>query len=129
MSVGDIAVYAVAAIALGAFALLVLNKLVAIARNWRATADDLKWTGLILAQGALALGGIFAVIVAALVAYVWFTDQRTMQQCITLYERQEKANAAPDDYFGRQLRQTVSDEAKRCAEYAARKEAAASAGK
>jgi hypothetical protein len=123
MSIGDIAVYAVAALALGALALVALNKLAAFAQNWRQTVDDLKWTGLVLAQGALALGGVLAVLVMAVLAYVWITDQRVMHQCTTLHERQEKAAAAPDDYFGRELRKTVADETKSCAEFAARKEA------
>ena len=57
--------------------------------------------------------------------YARLSDQQMMQQCTTLHKRQAKASVAPDDYFGRQLRQTVADEAKQCVEFAARKEASA----
>jgi hypothetical protein len=125
MSIGDIVVYVVAAIALGAFALLMLNKLTEIARNWRDVVAALGIVAVIGVGGAVVLAILGVVVFVGVMAYSKINDQRMMQQCTTLYERQEKANAAPDDYFGRQLRQTVSDEAKQCAEYAARKEAAA----
>lgn len=126
MSIGDIVVYAVAAVALGAFALLVLNKLIELARNWRDVVAALGIVAVIGIGGAAVLAVLGVAIVGGVMVYGKVTDKRMMQQCTTLYERQEKASAAPDDYFGRQLRQTIADEAKQCAEFAAHKEAAKS---
>jgi hypothetical protein len=47
-----------------------------------------------------------------------------MHQCLTAYERKAKADAAPDDYIGKQLRKDAAEEAKKCADYAAKKQAA-----
>jgi hypothetical protein len=124
MSIGDIAVYVVAFLALALVLLVVLNKVVALARNWREVVEALGWVAVILAGGAAVLACIGVVVVVGVLAYGRVTDQRMMQQCTTLYERQAKATTAPDDYFGRQFRQTIADEAKQCAEFAAHKEAA-----
>jgi hypothetical protein len=125
MSIGDIAVYAVAFCALAVVVLVVLNKVVALVRNWREVVKALGWVAVIVAGGALSLVGVGVVGVVGVMTYAHVTDSQMMQQCTTLYERQAKAYAAPDDYFGRQLKQSVIDEQKQCAEYAARKEAAA----
>lgn len=66
---------------------------------------------------AAAIGGILF--------WTKFSDERMMQQCMSAYERQAKAPAAPEDYFGRELRQAAAEEAKRCEEFAARKQAVA----
>jgi hypothetical protein len=50
-------------------------------------------------------------------------QHRTMERCLTAHERQAKAYAVPDDYFGKQLREAATEEARTCAELAARKEA------
>jgi hypothetical protein len=124
MSVGDIAVGAVAVIALGFLALIVLAKVVALIRNWREVVEALGWIAVIVGAGAAGLFGLGVVVVVGVLAYGKVMDQRMMQQCTTLYERQAKGATAPDDYFGRQLRQTIADETKQCAEFAAHKEAA-----
>jgi hypothetical protein len=69
-----------------------------------------------VAAGGLAIFGFLYVIGIVL-------DQRIMEKCTTAHERQAKAYAAPDDYFGKQLREAAAEEAKTCAELAARKEA------
>jgi len=46
-----------------------------------------------------------------------------MKRCLTAHERQAKAYAAPNDYFGKQLREAAAEEAKTCADFAARKKA------
>lgn len=125
MSMGDIAVYAVAFCALALVLLVVLNKVITLLRNWREVVEALGWVAVILAGGAVFLAALGFVAFLGIMTYVQVTDKRMMQQCTTLHERRAKANAAPDDYFGRQLRQSVLDEQKQCAEYAARKEAAA----
>jgi hypothetical protein len=52
-----------------------------------------------------------------------------MQQCLTAHERRAKAYAAPNDYFGNQLRAEAAKEAKKCSEFAAKKQAASTAKK
>lgn len=52
-----------------------------------------------------------------------------MQQRSMAHERRAKAQAAPDDYFGRELRKAATVEAEECAKFAARKEAAAGSAK
>src|SRR4051795_4836867 len=39
------------------------------------------------------------------------SDQRMMQQCSTAHERRAKAQAASDDYFGRELRKAATVDA------------------
>ena len=90
MGIGDIIVYAIAAVALVALAFILLG-------NWRVGA-----------------GGILA--------YVYINDRNMMQQCSIAHERRAKAMSAPDDYFGRKMREDASVEAKSCAEFAARKQ-------
>jgi hypothetical protein len=70
---------------------------------------------------AIYLLGFATAAAIVVVAYTAMVDSNMMQKCTTLYERQAKAYAAADDYFGRRLRQTIADETKQCAEYAARK--------
>jgi hypothetical protein len=70
--------------------------------------------------GALYVGGTVVGIVM---------EHRTMEKCMTAHERRAKAYAAPDDYFGKQLREAAMEEAKTCAELAARKEAVEQAKK
>ena len=117
MSIGDIVVYLIAAVALVAFAVILLA-------NWRAILHDIfiflaSWAVIgfvLLAIGLVGAGGILV--------YVYINDRNMMQKCSTAYERQAKAYAAPDDYFGRKLREEAITEAKQCAEFAAHKEAA-----
>jgi hypothetical protein len=106
MSAGDVAAYAVAFAAL-AFLIYAALK---------------HWKGVAIGVGAL----LIVISVAAVGPTVWqqITDYEQLKSCMTAHERQAKASAAPDDYFGRQLRETASAEARRCAEFAARKEAA-----
>lgn len=63
------------------------------------------------AVGVIATIGVFAY------------ERYTERQCMTAHERQAKAQEAPNDYFGKQLREAAVAEAKRCAELATRKEA------
>jgi hypothetical protein len=116
MGIGDIIVYAIAAIALAAFAFILLS-------NWRAIVHDVliflgSWLliggGVLLVIGLVGAGGILA--------YVYINDRNMMQQCSSAYERRAKASAAPDDYFGRKMREDAAVEAKSCAEFAARKQ-------
>jgi hypothetical protein len=117
MSIGDIIVYLIAAVALVAFAAILLA-------NWRAILHDIfiflaSWAVIgviLLAIGLVGAGGVLA--------YVYLNDRNMMQKCSTAHERREKAYAAPDDYFGRRLREESIAEAKECAEFAAHKEAA-----
>lgn len=51
------------------------------------------------------------------------------RQCMTAHARQAKASAASDDYFVRKLRDEAAQEARRCRDLAARREAATSAPK
>jgi hypothetical protein len=75
---------------------------------------------LVLAGGLIAIGGgIYAI--AMVVGTV--IEHQTMEKCLTAHERQAKAYAAPDDYFGKQVREAATEEAKTCSELAARKEA------
>lgn len=115
MSIGDIIVYAIAAIALVAFAFILLS-------NWRAIVHDV----LIFLGSWLLIGGVLLVIglVAAggILAYVYINDRSMMQQCSSAHERRAKAYGAPDDYFGRKMREDAAVEAKSCAEFAARKQ-------
>ena len=77
----------------------------------------------------LVVGGGGALLVGAIgvIAFIGLTlyEQYTAKQCLTAYERRARAREAPDDYFGRQLREAASDETKRCADIAAKREAAA----
>lgn len=115
MGIGDIIVYAIAAIALVAFAFILLS-------NWRAIVHDVlifvgSWMligGVLLVVGLIGAGGILA--------YVYINDRNMMQQCSSAHERRAKAYAAPDDYFGRKMRDDAAVEAKSCAEFAARKQ-------
>src|SRR5579864_6441507 len=50
-------------------------------------------------------------------------EEYTAKQCLTAHERRARAMAAPDDYFGRQLREAAIQEATRCAEIASKREA------
>jgi hypothetical protein len=115
MSVGDIIVYAIAAVALVALAFILLS-------NWRAIVHDI----LIFLGGWLLVGGVLLVIglvgAAGILAYVYINDRNMMQQCSIAHERRAKAMSAPDDYFGRKMREDASVEAKSCAEFAARKQ-------
>lgn len=124
MSIGDIAVGLVAFIALALLALIVLNKLIALIRNWRDVAWASGVAAIIVGSGALAILLLGTVVGGGILAYGYLNDRNMMQKCSTAYERREKAHAAPDDYFGRRLREEATAEAKQCAEFAAHKEAA-----
>src|ERR1700722_6321565 len=117
MSVGDIVVYAIAAAAFVFLGVLALT-------HWR---DIFRGLGLLtvgitsIVVGVLALG---AALTVGVTAWQYVSDRQTMQQCLTAYERQAKAYAAPADYFGEQLRAAAAEEKRQCAELAARKQAA-----
>ena len=74
---------------------------------------------------------LVAILVLGVVVNLWpyIQEQITMKQCLTAYERRAHAAAAPDDYFGRQLREAAADEGKKCAELATKKEAEAAKSK
>jgi hypothetical protein len=116
VSVGDIIVYA---IALAAFAFLVLL----ILARWREflTGLTLLAIGIPLMVGCmLALGVVISV---AFIGWQYLSDRQTFQQCLTAYERRARAYATPADYFGEQLRAAAVEEERKCAEFAARKQA------
>ncbi len=117
MSIGDIVVYLIAVVALVALAAILLA-------NWRAILHDI----FVFLAGWAVIGVVLLVIglvgAGGFLAYVYINDRDMMQKCSNAYERQAKAYAALDDYFGRKLREEASAEAKQCAEFAARKVAA-----
>src|ERR1019366_2276305 len=76
----------------------------------------------ILAAIAVGIIGVGAIMAGAVLLFDYFQEQATMKQCLTAHERRAYANAAPDDYFGRQLREAAAAEAKTCAKLAAKKE-------
>jgi predicted negative regulator of RcsB-dependent stress response len=117
MGIGDIIVYAIAAVAFVLLFLIILN-------SWKNILHAviefvLGWA--VIGAALLVVGVVAA---AGLFAWQYVSDRQTMQQCMTAYERRAKANTAPDDYFGRQLRQAADEEAKKCAEVGAKQEAA-----
>jgi hypothetical protein len=119
MSIGDIAVGLVAFIALAFLALIVLNKLIALIKNWREIAEVTGWVALILGGGGLLIvGAFFAVVFIGATFY----EQYTAKQCLSAHERYARAQAAPNDYWGNKLRDEAAAEAKKCADLAARKE-------
>jgi hypothetical protein len=76
---------------------------------------------------AIILGGYAVVFVGSHIisdVVPVIQDYQLNQRCLTAHERRERAAAAPDDYFGRQLRTAAAEEARNCADLAARKEAA-----
>ncbi len=118
MSIGDYIVYAVAVFFIGLGAILIAGN---IHRHFRAYVFGVLGVGSIIA-GLFAIG---VVAVGVIVAVQYFQEHATLQKCMTAHERRAQAVAAPDDYFGRQLRETAAAEAKTCAELAAKKEAEA----
>jgi hypothetical protein len=81
---------------------------------------EIFWTVVIVGGGAAAIGAALLVIgFVASTAYEGYTTK----QCLTAYERAEKAKASPNDYWGNQLREASANETKKCAELAARKQA------
>jgi hypothetical protein len=75
---------------------------------------------LVVAVGGLVMFGVMY-IGGTVVGIVM--EHQTMKRCLTAHERQAKAYAAPNDYFGKQLREAAAEEAKTCADFAARKNA------
>ena len=78
-----------------------------------------------LAAIAGGIIGIGAILAGGVLLFAYFQEQATLKQCLTAHERRAYADAAPDDYFGRKLRDDASAETKTCAELAAKKEAEA----
>ena len=74
---------------------------------------------------AVGIVVVAAFLVGAVVLYSEVQEQATLHKCLTAHERRAYADAAPDDYFGRQLREAAAAEAKTCAELAAKKQAEA----
>jgi hypothetical protein len=105
MGVGDIVVYFIAAVAVAILLFLAL-------KQWEVT----------LVGGAVLAIVVIGLLLGPLVAK-YIDEQAQMKGCLTAHERRAKAAAAPDDYFGRQLREAAAKEATACAELAARKEA------
>jgi hypothetical protein len=117
MSAGDIVVYAIAVAAFVFLGLLALA-------HWK---DILRGLGLLTVGVTAIIGGVLALGVAlsiGITAWEYVSDRQTMQECLTAYERQAKSYAAPDDYFGEQLRAAAVEEKRKCAEFAVRKQAA-----
>jgi hypothetical protein len=75
----------------------------------------------VLVSGGLAL---FGVLYVAAVVGAELYERHVTTQCLTAHERTARARAAPNDYWGQQLRDASMEEAKKCADLAARKEAA-----
>ena len=81
---------------------------------------EIFWVVLIVGGGgAVLVAAVFVIGFVASTAYEGYTTK----QCLTAYERAEKASAAPNDYWGNQLREASANETKKCAELAARKQA------
>lgn len=116
MSVGDVVVYVIAAIALVALAFIIFT-------SWRNILYNL-----FIFLAGWAIVGIVALVIGVVgaggfLAWHYLNDRYVMKQCSTAHERRAKAFAAPDDYFGKRLREEANAEAKQCAEFAAQKEA------
>jgi hypothetical protein len=79
----------------------------------------------ILAAIAVGIVVIAAFLVGGAYLYSYGLEQATLKKCLTAHERRAYAIAAPDDYFGRQLREAADMEAKTCAELATKKQAEA----
>src|ERR1700733_12908832 len=84
MSVGDVAVYLVAFVALAILAFGVINGLI---RNWRDILSALGVIAVIGAIGGVAFLLLGAVLYVGVLAYGQISDQRMMQQCSTAHER------------------------------------------
>lgn len=78
------------------------------------------WIVVIVGGGELALTAAFFLVATVIGAVV---ERNATKQCMTAHERAEKANAAPNDYWGKKLREESTNETKKCAELAARKQA------
>lgn len=99
------------------FAFAVVVAIVIFVAKYRR---EIFWTALIVGGGiAIVVIGGFVIEFVATAAYEGYTTK----QCLSAYERAEKANAAPNDYWGNQLRDASTKETKKCAELAARKQA------
>ena len=55
-------------------------------------------------------------LVAGASLYKYLDEEATMQKCLTAHERRAKAEAAPNDHVGKQLRDAAAAEAKTCAD-------------
>lgn len=75
---------------------------------------------ILVGGGVVLFGGLYIIAVIAGEIY----ERYTAAQCLTAHERYAHAAAAPNDYWGQQLRDKAAEEAKTCADLAARKEAA-----
>jgi hypothetical protein len=73
------------------------------------------------------VGGGGATLAAAFFVFAFFAgiayEGYTTKQCLSAHERAARATEAPRDYWGDKLRADAADEAKRCADLAARKQA------
>ena len=106
MIIGDYVVYGIAGCVMAFLAYLVLKRWICVG------------------IAVIALGVVIAAVTVAPIAWQALQDHEMMKSCLTAHERRAKAAAAPDDYFGRQLRQNAAAEAGKCAEFAAKQEAA-----
>jgi hypothetical protein len=80
-----------------------------------------KWV-MILILGGWAVAFVVSLVISHVAPII--QDYQLNQKCLTAHERRERAAAAPDDYFGRQLRTAAAEEARNCADLAVRKEVA-----
>lgn len=81
----------------------------------------------VTALGVVGIGVLLVAVGGVIAVGVYLYELNVERQCMTAHERQAKASAARDDYFGRRLRDEAAQEAKRCKDLASRREAAASA--
>lgn len=114
-----LAIFTVLVIVYGCYLLVLFFR--SVLRNWRAYLS----IGGILAAAAAGIFIIGALLAGGVLFAQYYQEQATLKKCLTAHDRRAYANAAPDDYFGRQLRQEAETEAKTCAELAAKKEAEA----
>jgi hypothetical protein len=94
-------------------------------RNWREYLENFRFLAAFAVLGTVIIICIGAVMAGVVWFFMIFPEQEQMKKCLTAHERRAYADAAPDDYFGRQLRDAATAEAKTCAELAAKKEAEA----
>lgn len=87
-----------------------------ILRNWQSILAGAAVVGII----GVGLGLAFlALVVVAIIGVAAYEGYKT-KQCQTVYERVSKARAAPDDFFGNQMRRDADAEQTACNELAAR---------
>ena len=89
-------------------------------RNWRDHLSEFGFVAAYAVLGAVFIVAIGAVMAGVVLSWQHLQEQATFKQCLTAHERRTYADAAPDDYFGRQLREAAAAETKTCAALAAK---------